>query len=458
MRSLERVSMLILMVALSACQTHRKLDPPMALYASEPDEKRSVLHIPIELKIQHLEETLNEELQGVLFSDNSFEDGDNMKLKATKLDKIGFKADNKAISFSLPLALVIQYNAGILGMLDAKGDISLDLKTEYSIQPDWSIVTKTEISGYRWLKRPVLQVGSINIPIGSLVDVVLTRTKKTIGREIDDVIKDYLGLSRVIQDTWDMLFQPLLVSPEYSAWLQFNPTTIGMTPVGIVNNALATTIVIEARPLVSIGPRPEDKEIMQLPPLTMYNALAPGIEMYLNTSVDWAEAERIAKEKVVGETYSSGKRKVTVQDLKLYGTKDSKVVINTRLSGSYNGSIYLTGTPEFDQSSSKIKIKDMDFTLETRNFLAKSGAWLLRTTIKNRIQDNMNFLLQYNLGEMKNMMQAELNNYRIGPGLRIAGNVNRLEIGTLRLGTNGFNIGLDIFGEMKVTVEEKKKK
>jgi len=70
----------------------------------------------------------------------------------------------------------------------------------------------------------------------------------------------------------------------------------------------------------------------------------------------------------------------------------------------------------------------------------------------------MNFLLQYNLEEMKNMMQAELNNYRLGAGLRIAGNVNRLEIGTLRLGTNGFNIGLDIFGDMKVTVEEKKKK
>jgi hypothetical protein len=70
----------------------------------------------------------------------------------------------------------------------------------------------------------------------------------------------------------------------------------------------------------------------------------------------------------------------------------------------------------------------------------------------------MNFLLQYNLEEMKNMMQAELNNYRLGAGLRIAGNVNRLEIGTLRLGTNGFNIGLDIFGDMKVTVEEKTKK
>lgn len=457
MKSLERLGLLIFLAATLACQTQRKIEPPMELYASEPEEKRSVLHIPIELKIADLERTLNEELQGVLFNDNSFDDGDNMRLKATKLGNIGFKADNKSISFSLPLALDIQYNAGILGTLNALGDISLDLKTEYSIQPDWSIVTKTEISGYKWLKRPTLQMGSINVPIGSLVDLVLNKTRKSIGREIDDVVKDYLGLSRVIQDTWDMFYQPLLVSPEYSAWLQVNPTSIGMTPVGIVNNALSTTIVIEARPLVSVGPRPEDKEAEKLPPLTMYTALAPGIEMYLNTNVAWEEAERIAKEQVLGETYSSGKRKVTVQDLKFYGSKDNKVVVSTRLTGSYNGNIYLTGTPELDQNSNKIKIKDLDFTLETRNVLMKGGAWLLRTTVKNRIQDNMNFLLKYNLEEMKNMLQAELNNYRIGSGLRIAGNVHRLEIGQLRLSSTGFNIGLDIAGDMKVTVDQKNK-
>ncbi|HPH21167.1 MAG TPA: DUF4403 family protein, partial [Haliscomenobacter sp.] len=289
------------------------------------------------------------------------------------------------------------------------------------------------------------------------VDLVLNKTRKSIGREIDDVVKDYLGLSRVIQDTWDMMFQPLLVSPEYSAWLQVNPTSIGMTPVGIVNNALSTTIVIEARPLVNIGPRPEDKEAMQLPPLTMYTALAPGMEMYLNTTIAWEEAEKIAKQYVLGETYSSGKRKVTVQDLKLYGTNDSKVVVNTRLTGSYNGSIYLNGSPEYDLSANKIKIKDLDFTLDTKNVLMKGGAWMLRSTIKNRIQDNMNFLLKYNLEEMKNMLQAELNNYRLGSGLRMAGNIDRLEIGKLRLGPNGFNIGIEILGNLKVMVEEKKK-
>ena len=68
-----------------------------------------------------------------------------------------------------------------------------------------------------------------------------------------------------------------------------------------------------------------------------------------------------------------------------------------------------------------------------------------------------NFLLKYNLEEMKNMLQAELNNYRLGSGLRMSGNIDRLEIGKLRLGPNGFNIGIGILGNLKVMVEEKKK-
>jgi Domain of unknown function (DUF4403) len=449
-------AVLVIFYCFTACQSQKKLAAPMEAYPAAPEEKRSLFHIPVQLNIADLENTLNQELQGVLFNDQSFEDGDNLKLQATKFDRILFKADNKSISYSLPLALKIQYNAGILGIMDAKGDIAVDLRSEYIIQPDWKVVTKTEIVSHRWLKKPVLQVGGINLPVGYLVDAVLKNTKKSLGREIDDILHDYLGLSRVVSDTWDVLFQPILVSPEYSAWMVFNPTSIGMTPVGVQNNTISTTIAIEAKPLVSVGPRPEVKETEKLPPLTLFGPLEPGIDLSINTTVAWEEAERIAKTQVVGETYSSGKRKVTVEDLKLFG-QNGKVIVNTRLSGSYNGSIYLSGTPELDQNTNKIKVNNLDFTLETKSFLAKGGAWLLKSTIKNRIQDNMNFLLGYNLEEMKNMLQSELNNFKIGGGLKVDSKVNTLKIGQLQLTPGGFFIGLDINGNLKVTVDPKRK-
>jgi hypothetical protein len=241
------------------------------------------------------------------------------------------------------------------------------------------------------------------------------------------------------------------LEPQYSAWLQVNPTSIGMTPITLHQNVLSATVIVEAKPLVSIGPRPVDRKPDPLPPFTQYNATTPGFNLVINTSINWEEAERIAKKQMLGEVYSSGKRKVKVEDLNLYGNAD-KVVIDTKLSGSYNGSIFLTGKPEYDAFTNRISIRQLDYTLDTKNFLVKSGGWLLRTTIKNRIQDNLNFLLSYNLSEMKNMLQSELNMYKLAPGLRMEGLMKDLRIGSIVLTKEGIQVGVQLEGNLKIMV------
>jgi hypothetical protein len=435
---------------LIGCKQSAKIKGPAELYNVSMENKRSLLNIPIEVNVKELENSLNNELQGVLFEDKNFDDGDRMMLKAVKAGQIAFKAGAQDITYSLPIALTMRYNTGF-GILDAIGDIALDLKTSYSIQPDWSIKTQTEIVSHKWLKKPLLQVGSMNVPIGFLIDAVLKNTRKALGKEIDEIVGETLGLNRVVADTWDMLYQPLLLEPQYSAWLQVNPTSIGMTPISMNQNILSAIIIVEAKPLVSIGPRPVDRQPDPLPPFTQYNATTPGFNLVINTQIGWEEAERIAKEHMLGEIYTSGKRKVKVEDLNLFGNAD-KVVVETKLSGSYNGSIYLTGKPDYDAFSNKIVIRDLDYTLDTKNFLVKSGGWLLRSTIKNRIQDNLNFLLTYNLGEMKNMLQSELNTYKLAPGLRMQGLMQDLKIGSIVLTKEGIAVNVQLEGNLKISV------
>jgi hypothetical protein len=432
------------------CKETTKIKGPAELYSVSMENTRSLLNIPVELNVKSLEASLNDELQGVLFEDRNFDDGDRMQLKAVKAGQITFKAGAQDIAYSLPLSLTMRYNTSF-GILDAAGDIALDLKTSYLIQPDWSIQTQTEIVSHKWLKKPILQVGSLNVPIGFVIDAVLKNTRKALGKEIDEIVGETLGLNRVVADTWDMLYQPLLLEPQYSAWLQVNPTSIGMTPITLHQNILSATVIVEAKPLVSIGPRPVDRKPDPLPPFTQYNATTPGFNLVINTSINWEEAERIAKKQMLGEVYSAGKRKVKVEDLNLYGNAD-KVVIDTKLSGSYNGSIFLTGKPEYDAFTNRISIRQLDYTLDTKNFLVKSGGWLLRTTIKNRIQDNLNFLLSYNLSEMKNMLQSELNMYKLAPGLRMEGLMKDLRIGSIILTKEGIQVGVQLEGNLKIMV------
>ena len=110
-----------------------------------------------------------------------------------------------------------------------------------------------------------------------------------------------------------------------------------------------------------------------------------------------------------GETFEQGKRSVTIEDIELFG-QGEKLVVNTKLSGSYNGNIYMVGKPEYNQKKNSIDIKNLKFTLETRNFLLKSAGWLLRSTVKKKIQENMDFLLEYNMAEIEKQMQEQLKN------------------------------------------------
>jgi len=59
-------------------------------------------------------------------------------------------------------------------------------------------------------------------------------------------------------------------------------------------------------------------------------------------------------------------------DLSVYG---KKAVLRLGLTGSANAIIYLIGTPHFDPVTNMLDVPDLDYTLETKNLLAKVADW-----------------------------------------------------------------------------------
>jgi hypothetical protein len=73
-------------------------------------------------------------------------------------------------------------------------------------------------------------------------------------------------------------------------------------------------------------------------------------------------------------------------------------VVNTRLSGSFNGEIYFIGKPEFNALDNTIEVRDLDFHVDTRNTLLRSASWLFKGTIKKKMASAMSFPLADNIG------------------------------------------------------------
>lgn len=440
------VSLLFLL----SCKSTQPTRPMERYDALTEEERTSVINIPVRINLVELEKSLNQQLQGTLYEDNDMNDGDKMMMRAEKVDDVKLQMRGQTIRYEVPVKVWVRYNAGIT-RLEADGEIAMNFNTDFDIDRDWNMETVTNIETYEWLKQPRLRVAGMNLPVGFIADIILKRSKTVITQSIDQQVQENFNLRKMVEDVWKQMFDPVLVSPEYNTWLLVNPQNIGMTPLVTDEQSISSVIVVESLPRVSLGERPEAMGATDLPPFIFRDTTLNDFVIRLRTDVPYEEAERLAKQELLGETFSEGKRSVTIEDLELYG-QGNKLIVNTKLSGSYNGSIYLTGRPVYNPKKNVVDIKDLDFTLETRNFLHKSAAWLLKGTLRKRIEENMNFLLQYNLDELKNQLQEQLNNYPITRGIVLDGKLEDLNIQDAFLSTEAIRVDVALVGRLNVQV------
>jgi len=441
-----------LIVLASGCKTAQQPARPMESYETRQEDNTSKISIPVKITVADLEQEVNRRLSGVIYEDKTFDDGDDLKIKATKRDRINIVIDSQLVKYRVPLSLQIQYNAGIT-TLEANGDIALHFKTQYTINPDWSLQTVTSVEGYDWLQKPRVKMVGMNLPVGFIADMLMKNGKKTIAKAIDDEVGEQLQLESIMRDAWRNMFNPVLVSPEYRAWLLVNPQRIGMAPLKMQNNEITTTIVVESKPTVRIGEKPATPSLSALPDFKYTPANNDEFVVNLTTEISYREAEQMAKKQLMGETFSQGKRSVKVEDVQLYG-QGNQLIVNTRLSGAYNGSIYLTGKPVFHADRNVIDVEDLKFTLDTESFLHRSAGWLLQSTFRRKIQENLDFLLDYNLKDMQTQLQQQLADYQIAPGIRMKGQLSQLQLQNAFLTVDGFNVQLGLKGKLNVWISQ----
>ena len=256
-----------------------------------------------------------------------------------------------------------------------------------------------------------------------------------------------------MRQAWQLLHEPYELSSVYRAWLTVNPRHIGITPLDTRNGRIKTTIVVEALPDMAFGPKPRVSYVSPLPSFS-YQQVSDNQEfvVFINSLITYDEAERLAKQSVQGARFEQGSRYVEVRDIELYG-QGTQLVINLALDGSYKGNIYLTGRPEFNPQKNSIDIKDLEYTLDTKNFLAKSAGWLLKSTLKAKIQENLDFLVNYNMQDLHQQIQTSLNNYTLAQGITIDGQLHQLNLFNAYLTTTGIKVSVALRGDVLVKIQ-----
>lgn len=447
----------LVLLAVTSCKKKAKVS------AERPDVVTNVeafvgevshINIPIELSIAELEKTANQVMSGVIYKDESYtnNDNDDLKLIVKKKSNISISAKGNNIYYNVPLNIWAKVRKRVLGVElaeDTDFDAILKFKTELNVNNNWDFKTKTSSLGYKILKKPVINLGPIEIPITGLVKDALDEQMDFITSTLDEEVQAQLNLKKIVQDNWRLMQKPVLLDKTYKTWLRVQPKEFTMSPIQGTKQHIKLNIGVNSIIDVFSGDEPTYSVNTILPPLVIEDNPKPDFHISLASEISYDQANKLLANSLVGFTYQHKKKEIEVTKANVYGNGD-RLVMEVFVGGDVEGQLYFTGKPAYDSLSNTMFIDEFDMDVKSKKVVLKVANWLLKGTFKKRIERHLRVSLQEEVEGVTELIQKNLKENSVSDDLAIDLNIDRVVPRGVYVSDKTMRIILDISGKTSV--------
>ena len=450
---------------ISSCSTSNKIEA----LRPEPDNadplvyenSASFINLPVSVKLKDVENQTNALLNGLIYEDNNIED-DNIEMKIWKLAPISISNNSETsggkIKTILPLKVLFKYRIGTktLGVelyntkeFNLNGIVTLESDVALS---NWKLTTKTELKSLDWNESPTMVVFGKNVPVTYLMTPAVKIFKSKIEKSIDGAIEKSMDFKPNVLAALAKICTPFQMSEAYESWLRIVPVEIYSTNAILKNDTFLMDMGMKCTMTTIIGKQPESKfdpsKIVLKPVTKIPNQITANIAAVST----FGEASKIMTKNFAGQEFGSGSKKVKVQKVDIWH-KNDKMVIALDVLGSVNGTIYLTGFPQYNEQTKEVFFDKLDYALDTKNKLMRTANWLVQGLVLRKIQESCRYSIVPNLEEGKQSMAAYLKNYSPMPGVFINGKMEDIQFQKIQLTNKAIIAFIKINGTVNVSVD-----
>lgn len=447
------------LVVLNGCSTAQKIetlkplpsdDSPMVYKTST-----SFISMPLEISLKEIEHQLNKTLTGQIYDDSNLQD-DKTEMKIWKTAPIKISEKEGKIVSVLPLKIwsKFKYGTDFMGLNDTReinlnGTITLVSDAKLS---NFKMNTVSKIEDFEWSESPTITVAGKNVPITYIINPTLSIFKSKVAKKIDEAINESADFKPYVLDILDKMSTPFQTSEQYQTWFKLIPIEVYVTDAVLSKTNINMNLGLKCNMETMVGQQPKNtfdrtkiafKPVANVPDKVTANIAA--ISTY-------DSASKIITANFKGKEFASGSRKIVVQNVSLWH-KDSKIIIALDMTGSINGTIYLSGIPNYNSITKEIYFDQMDYVLNTKGLLTKTANWLLQGMILRKIQENCRYSIKENLDEGKKNMLPYLNNYSPMKGVFVNGTMNDFEFEKVELTDKAMIAFITTTGKMKVLID-----
>ncbi|MBI4912394.1 MAG: DUF4403 family protein [Acidobacteria bacterium] len=299
--------------------------------------------------------------------------------------------------------------------------VLLQVRAELAPTPDWGLEIRT------WAEAPLPSNPCLITFLGYDITGQVTAGMRA------ELLKAAASMERTVRESalvrqqaeafWRAAQAPQELAP--GIHLLLNPERIRFAPIRSEGRQLVLTPEIQARPGIVLG-APASTPLLPLPPLETGAAVQPGFRVRVDLDLPFQEATRQLRSQVAGREFETEQGRFGILDASVRA-EGGKLVLEVQLQGRLEGRLALAGRPVFDEARELLRVEDLDYTLESRGWITRAGAWLFRSSLRRTLQEKADWFLGQRLGEIREALRLGLNRDLL-PGVGLRG-----EVGTLRL-------------------------
>jgi len=451
MNKLRTILFLCFVVGITSCTTKKKVKTrPTAempavskeIYGGDgilepsPDDiklemRKSELNLKYKLNKKSIEKAFNHVLD-TLMSNNTIQiEEHKLDITLVKNKKASIEFQEKSVLINFPLQISAAKKTFFQDLL-VDGELDLTVITEIEIDKYWNLFTNTQLVDFQWIEKPVVKMGSISLPIETIMNLVIDRTKTKIVKEIDQTIKEEFALKSQIISVMDLISAPFLIDELSNIELQIAVDSFSMT--GTFNTFDWTEGIISVKGLGEIAGA---KNIVNAPDdLPTFSWLDAGYQkdssdLFFNIDLELDRINHYVSDKFVGKKFSDNDKEITIEKIELKGL-DDKLGVVVDATGSYNGQIFLSARPEYNSETKKFKSEDIKVSLLTTNVLHKALGWMLQGRIKKELDKTLQFSLEDFLEPIQEQINKQIQEINKSGKIDLTANLKDLDIDEFR--------------------------
>lgn len=311
------------------------------------------------------------------------------------------------------------------GINEAPRTVVVRTDTRLTLDGQWHLQSQTQPLPPELRDR--CELTAFHIDVSAFIEHLVSEQVQTATARMDASIAEHGDLRPRAEQFWNALQQSMDLGEGF--WMNLQPQSVHAGPLAIDPSSARTTVGIVALPQVTSG-APRVSAPRPLPPLEAAPASAAtgGFQMTFDATVPFAEATALLVAQFRGRSMDVHGYQCLVREISVArsGAALLFTIDMTFQSGPFSGQearVYMAGLPDWDANRRALVVRDLDYTLETRNSLLQTGEWLMRGGLRDSLTERAVFPMGDRLDRLRQHAETALSR-PLSPGTDLHGRLS----------------------------------